>query len=379
MTDPRTRRAAAAALALCALAAPAQADPVVTLTDPARDDRGPGDYVYPSGAWYARGQYDLRRFEARVVGDDLELRITLDSPVRALVEPRTNAATTLDLQNGLYVQQIDIYLDTAPGRGTGFTAGIPGRRVDFDPEQAWDHAIVLTPQPYKARALLRDWGLPGAHVSVPTGVYHEGPTVIARVPLDRLGGPPEAHWGYAITICGASWDHSFQAVDRLADDHRLDIYTLPVHTVAESAAFGGGEIGARHTQVIDTFTPPERTQKSVLGGRATLAMIYPDPAAARARGVVTTPAPAPPSDPESDPEPTTGPAVASVLDTTVVIARPPAELAPFRLGEVIGPDGARVGKLVVNVIKPEFATATIVEGLGAIHAGMAVRFPDAQE
>lgn len=379
MTDPRTRRAVAAALALCALAAPAHADPVVTLTDPAHDDFGPGDYVYPSGAWYVRGQYDLRRFEARVVGDDLELRVTLDSPIRPPIEPRTNAATTLDLQNGLYVQQIDIYLDTAPGRGTGFTAGIPGRRVDFDPEQAWDHAIVLTPQPYKARALLQDWGLPGAHVTVPTGVYHEGPTVIARVPLDRLGGKPEPHWGYAISVCGAAWDHSFQAVDRLVDDHRLDIYTLPVHTVAEDAAFGGGEIGARHTQVIDAFTPPERTQKSVLGGRATLAMIYPDRAAAEARGVVTTPAPAAPATPTSDPDAPTGPAVASVLDTTVVITRAPADLAPFRLGEVIGPDGAPVGKLVVNVIKPEFVTATIVEGLGAIHAGMAVRFPGSKE
>ncbi|MCB9530041.1 MAG: hypothetical protein H6701_16925 [Myxococcales bacterium] len=368
---PRHRRDLALALgALAALAAapgsPAHAAPVIALTDPAHDDDGPGGYVHPSGRPYARGQYDLRRFEAEVVGDVLELRVTLDAPIRRPIEPRISGARTIALDNGVYVQNIDVYLDTTPG--AGFTEGIPGRRVSFAPADAWDHAIVLTPQPYKVRAVLEGWGRAGAHVSVPADVVDEGRTAIARVPLDRLGGPPAPHWGYAIAVSGARWDETLAVVDLLTDDARLDAYTLPVHTVAENEAFGGGALGAAHTQVIDIFTPPGLTQRDALAGRAILPMIRLDgrPPAA--------PAPAAAPAPEATPA-AADPTIKDILDTTVVITGAPPT-APYRLAEVYDRDGRRAGKVVVTAIHPEFVTATIVEGLATIQRGMTVRFPE---
>lgn len=376
------------ALAILAGAAPAPAAPphaiqAITLTDPAHDDHGPGHYVHPSGRPYTRGLFDLRRFEATVVDDTLELRVTLAAPIRKPIEPRVSGARTLDLDNGIYVQHIDIYLDTTPGHDIGFTQGIPGRRVSFAPENAWDHAIILTPEPYKIRALLEDWGPPGTQVSVPADVRHEGPTAIARIPLDRLGGPPEPHWGYAITVSGAAWQGTFAVVDRIADRHQLDAYTLPVHTVAENEAFGGGEIGGSHTQVIDIFTPPGHSQRQALTGRAVIPMTYPDPAAARAAGVPVPgfgAAPAPAPEPSEPSEPSAAPAatIKDMLDTTLVITGAPAT-APYRLGEVYAADGTRAGKVVVTALHPEFITATIVEGQETIRKGMTVRFPAAKD
>ncbi|MEZ4430765.1 MAG: glucodextranase DOMON-like domain-containing protein, partial [bacterium] len=264
----------------------------------------------------------------------------------------------------------DVYLDTTPG--AGFTEGIPGRRVSFAPADAWDHAIVLTPQPYKVRAVLEGWGPPGAHVSVPADVYTQGPTAIARVPLDRLGGPPAPHWGYAIAVSGARWDETLAVVDLLTDERHLDAYTLPVHTVAENEAFGGGALGDAHTQVIDVFTPPGQRQRDALAGRAILPMNRlearpptPPPLAAAA------PAEAPPAAGPTPADPT----IKDILDTTVVITGAPPT-APYRLAEVYGPDGRRAGKVVVTAIHPEFVTATIVEGLATIQRGMTVRFPE---
>lgn len=359
----------------------------VVLDDPAGDDRGPGDYVHPSDPRFARGLFDLRRFEARPQADHLELRITVGRPVRPPVEPRVSGAATLDLDNGIYVQNIDVYLDLTPGEG--ITESIPGRRVRFHPKQGWELAVVLTPQPHATRSLLEDWGLPASRVIVPSTVRREGPTLVARLPYDRLGGPPPPGWGVAITISGAAWQESLALLDRLVDTHRLDAYTLPVHTVAESEAFGGGAIGASHPQVIDLFTPPGVTQAQALGGAGpagftTIPMIYPDPAAARAAGFAvelfggadgTGAIGSHAIDATAEPSAR----VRDVLEATVVIVDAPADLAPFRLGEVIGADGARAGKVVITAIHPEFVTATVVEGLAAIRRGMAVRFPDAPD
>ena len=80
------------ALAIVAGAAPAPAAPsatqatqatrAITLTDPAHDDHGPGHYVHPSGRPYTRGLFDLRRFEATVVDDTLELRTIANTDIR---------------------------------------------------------------------------------------------------------------------------------------------------------------------------------------------------------------------------------------------------------------------------------------------------------
>lgn len=415
-SDPRLPVCATALVAsLCLGLSMASADSAhaappasVSLDDPRYDDTGSGRYVYPSGGSYRPGQFDLRRLEVSADGDDIVFRVSLAAPLRKPAGARVSDARALELRNGIYVQNVDIYVDSIPGVGRGFTDGIPGRRISFDPAQAWDVAIVLTPQPYPVRAIVEDWHPAGPQVVVPANVRSAGSTLVARVPAERFGGPLDAGWGFAVTVSGAAWQPSFDAVDRLTGTHRLDAYTLPVHTVAEDGAFGGGTVGGNHPQVIDILVPPGVSQKATLGahdarsGRlARVPMVYARPEAARALGVPPAAlafAPRSPTPARSaasgvpasalaglsadSPTPVGGSAeshIRDVLDTTVVIANPPGGLAQFRLAAIHGPDGARVGKVVVMQVHPEFVTATIVEGLGAIRKGMAVRFTDPEE
>lgn len=360
--------------------------PAVTLDDPADDDRGPGHYVYPSGSRFGRGQLDLRRFEVIDRADHAELRITVAAPPKKPIEAHNAVGGQVDLSNGIYIQNIDVYVDMTPG--VGLIEGLPGRRVAFHPEQGWELAVVLTPQPYGLRSVMEDWGLPGTQVYVPTGVIHEGPTFVARVPHARLGGPVRPEWGWAVAISGATWAQNFELTDRLVDDHQLDAYTLPVHTVPQDDAFGGGTVGGVHPQVIDILTPPGVTQKQLLSAHdaaakrfATVAMVYPHPEKAAAAGHGVTPdrfAGVTPAD-GSTAAPAARPRVRDVLETTVVIVDPPAGLAAYKLGVVLDADDRPVGKVVVTAIRSEFVTASIVEGLDAIREGMAVRFPQPQE
>ena len=52
-------------------------------------------------------------------------------------------------------------------------------------------------------------------------------------------------------------------------------HTLPVPTVAENEAFGGGEIGGSHTQVIDIFTPPGHSPRQALTRPAVIPVAHP--------------------------------------------------------------------------------------------------------
>ncbi len=382
----RLRASASVLSAVLVAASPAPAADLggpIALEDPADDDRGPGDYVYPSGSRFQRGAFDLRRFEVIVRGDHSELRVTVGQPARKPIEARISDARAIELKNGIYVQNIDVYIDMTPGMGQ--VEGLPGRRVGFHPTQGWEMAVVLTPMPYGVRAVMGDWGLPGSQVFVPADVYHEGPTFVARVPHARLGGPPQASWGWAVAVGGATWEKSFAVLDRVTDRHALDAYTLPVHTVAQDDAFGGGLIGGNHPQVVDILTPAGLDQYRLLASHdpktqrlATVPMVYPDPAAATAAGhAVKLPDLAPDAAPAEAAPPTAR--IRDVLETTVVIVDPPEGVAPYRLVEVLDDEGAPVGKLVINAIRSEFVTATVVEGLGAIRPGMAVRLPAARK
>ena len=357
---------------------------IVSIDDPRHDDFGPGSYLYPTGRPYRAGQFDLRRFELGVDGDFASMTITLDTPLRRPFEPRITEARTVDLNNGVYIQNIDIYIDSVPGRGNGFTDAVPGRNLRFDEDGAWDVAVVLTPRPYEVRAALEGWR-PSAQVYVPTGVRSRGTEITARVPLGVLGGRPEPSWGYTVVVSGATWEQSLDFQRRISGAHTPNAYTMRVTTVAEPEAFGGGELTFFHPYVIDILTPPGRHQKVILGRHdasterlASIPMVYPDPeaharaVAARparhraAEAVVSEPPPAAPGTIES--------VVRDVLEGTVVLDRPQGELATLRLGAVIDTDGDTVGKLLVTAVHSSFVLATIVDGADAIRPGAVVRF-----
>ena len=123
---------------------------VWTQADARGDDRGPGTYQYPSGDVYRPGSFDLRRLVVKREGDFVVFEVSLEAPIVRPEEVRLSDATSISLDNRIYVQNVDVYIDRDPGGGV--TEAVPGRRVRFAAEHAWDVALVLTPQPIVVRS-----------------------------------------------------------------------------------------------------------------------------------------------------------------------------------------------------------------------------------
>jgi carbohydrate-binding DOMON domain-containing protein len=372
-----TRLAGAAALAVLALTLPrlarAEPIPVVSFEDAANDATGPGTYTPPGDTGYQDGDFDLRRFAVLTDGEDVLFVVTLGAAIRSPPLELQTGSTPVQLQNGIYLQNIDIYLDT--GQGSGSSACIPGRRVTFADGRTWKAAVVLTPQPGPARAITREaLGRAADHVVFAEGLTVRGRTITARVPAALIGGAPRPSWGYSVHVSGARWERTFAVGNRLRGTYEPDAFTMPVLTTPEAFAFGGAPIGDAHPRVVDVLLPPGVDQREVLGsydlvsGRwARVPFVY-----AQTPG----PVPLPTSAPEAATLvlPSTAFAVVDASDTMVTISGPVKELKPMQLGQVLGPRGELVARLVIVQVLEKGAVASVVPGGGPIAAGASVTF-----
>jgi hypothetical protein len=202
---------------------------VLDVTDPEKDDYGPGSYVYPTDAVFTAGSFDILNFQ---VGSDDE-NIIFKFTVRGPVENVWNSP------NGLSIQTFDIYIDT-DGDGQGGSTLLPGRNLALQDGLAWDFAV--TAEGWEAGIFT-----PGA----------EGPEKIAsanefqvvadpgqqkvtiRVPKAILGETPEA-WQYAAMVLSQE-GYPSGGVMRVRD----------VNPAAEQWRIGGAPAGTSHTRVID--------------------------------------------------------------------------------------------------------------------------------
>ncbi|MFN2546154.1 MAG: glucodextranase DOMON-like domain-containing protein, partial [Myxococcales bacterium] len=113
-------------LLLCATAATASPVEIASFDDAAGDATGPGSYVPPGDGEFTEGDFDLRRFAVYSDGDAVLFEVTLGAPIRRpSITQRTNASE-IQLWNGIYLQNIDIYVDTDRASAAGYTACIPG-------------------------------------------------------------------------------------------------------------------------------------------------------------------------------------------------------------------------------------------------------------
>ncbi|MEM7678289.1 MAG: glucodextranase DOMON-like domain-containing protein, partial [Myxococcota bacterium] len=362
-----------------AFAAPPQG--LLDLADDRNDDKGPGSYVYPSEQNYRPGQFDLRRFQIRQDGTNLIFAVELDSSLRKPDIARFSDAVEIRLENGVYVQNIDICIDNIKGQGE--VRSIPGRRVRFKRSEGWDVCVVITPLPYRARSMLSGWKSNG-RVIVPVGVRSHDSWVEARVPIVDLGGPYDPSWGFQVLISGSQWQISFDAVNRLMGSHVTNVFTMPVTTVAEQLAFGGGELSNFHPWVIDILTPPLSSQTRALrsfdGERrsfATVPMVYPNPVAHQSAVKRAQPAPGTAQEntsvlPDSD-EFVYG-TIKDVSGDLIVLSIDPESVAAFRLGDVLDEEGQVVAHVVTSQIHKSFVVATPVDGRKQIRPDLKVRF-----
>ncbi len=109
----------------------------VSFKDPTGDDKGPGNYVYPTDKVYTPGSFDLTEFKMKVTGDKADFSVTIGAK---LEDP-------WGMGGGFAIQMVFIFIDTDNKEGSGFTKSLPGLNVEFAPADAWDKCVILSPQP----------------------------------------------------------------------------------------------------------------------------------------------------------------------------------------------------------------------------------------
>jgi len=213
-----------------ALAGAARADGV-KFTDPVGDDKGPGNYTYPTDGVYTPGSFDLIEFEV-TGGDSPDFKVTVNDKL----------ADPWGMGVGFAVHNIFVFIDKDGVAGSGHTEGLPGLDVQFAPESAWEKVVILSPQPTsrvakeaeaKAGALAKD-------VVIPRRTTGSGRTITGKVKLEDLGGGDPSKWGYQVVV---------QSNEGFPDKN--DLLTRNVNEFEGQHRFGGGNDGDCDPELMD--------------------------------------------------------------------------------------------------------------------------------
>ena len=354
------------------------------------DDADDVSYLTPRDTSFQDGDFDLRRFAVSTDGDDILFEVRMGAPFRQPDVSQRTQQSNLQLWNNVYLQNIDIYVDTDRGR-TGYSICIPGRRVAFAGGRTWKQAVVITPQPGAARTVAEDaMGEAARHVIFAEGLEVRGRTVTARVPAIAFGGPPQKWWGYSVHVSGASWERSFSVTDRLRGSREANAFTLPVQSIPEAYAFGGAPAGEQHPRVVDVLLPRGADQKALLRSFTAdsfarvpfVALEEPPspgapaavPAEAAAASNPPSEASAPPAPEKPKPPPAPELKVSFVAGNMISLAGTVPGLEPMQFGEVLGADGNPVARVVVVQVVEGGVVVSAVEGAEKIKSGARVRF-----
>lgn len=207
----------------------------IEFKDPKGDDKGPGNYTYPTDPIYVAGSFDLVKATIEDKGDKIDFKISFNAPV------------TFNWGDFWDVQQLQIYLDFDKVEGSGHTETIPGTQVLIDPANAWEKVIFIDPHTIpkingeielKAAHLKDDIVLPAKNKPI-------GKSIKATVNKADLGIGEDvdiSKWGYGILMLSATgfpgdWCVLMRRVNEYNGQHR----------------FGNGADGAGDPNVMDLF------------------------------------------------------------------------------------------------------------------------------
>ena len=102
--------------------------PVLTTTDPANDDNGPGTYQYPTSSNFTAGSFDLTGFRVSQTATDVYLQISL-----------RDLAPTFGSNFG--AQLLDIYARDPSVASTSTSSAIPQENYTIAPGDAWSERV----------------------------------------------------------------------------------------------------------------------------------------------------------------------------------------------------------------------------------------------
>ena len=221
-------------------AATAQA---VEFTDPRGDDKGPGNYSYPTDGVYKAGSFDLVKFKAEKSGANVDFSVDVAS----------NLEDPWGMGGGFAVQMVFVFIKTGPGGNTDTPAGL---NLKFAPGHEWNKVVVLSPQK-KARVTGEAEAKLGAmakDVVVPNLTRGRGRTISGSVPLSELGGDGNVDgWSYQVVVQS---NEGFPAAG--------DFLTRKVNEYEGQHRFGGGNDGDCDPHAMDVLDGPDAKQADML-------------------------------------------------------------------------------------------------------------------
>lgn len=208
---------------------------VLRWRDTLHDDRGPGDYFYPTGLQFPPGSWDLLRFEVEPTNTEVTFVFGFDS----LTNPGRGP-------NGFSLPLVDLYIDINHSAGAGSQEFLPGRPGMTEAADAWEYALSAD-----------GWGaefyqfVPGRDprlVATFSVVKTTDTAFAVTVPRRYFRGDPES-WGYAVAVMGrASGGTPMRVEEEPGADH-----------------FGGGLPGVEAPPYIDLLVPTGHSQRRILG------------------------------------------------------------------------------------------------------------------
>jgi carbohydrate-binding DOMON domain-containing protein len=219
--------------AVCAAMSGAALAGNVAFKDPVGDDKGPGNYVYPTDAVYTPGSFDLTEFKV-TDGAQLDFAVTFNDKLK---DP-------WGMGVGFATQMVFIFIDTDGAAGSGKTQGLPGLNVQFAPESAWEKVVILSPQPAsrvsseirtKAPDLSKD-------IIVPRRTVGAGKTISAKVKKEDIGSSDPATWSYQVVV---------QSNEGFPE--KTDLLTRKVNEFEGQHRFGGGNDANCDPHVMDVL------------------------------------------------------------------------------------------------------------------------------
>jgi carbohydrate-binding DOMON domain-containing protein len=216
----------------------------VEFTDPRGDDKGPGNYTYPTDGVYKAGSFDLVKLKAEKSGNNVDFSVDVGA----------NLEDPWGMGVGFAVQMVFIFIKTgAPG---GYSDTFTGLNVKFAPGSEWNKVVVLSPQK-KARVTGEAEAKLGAmakDVVVPNLTRGRGRTISGSVPLAELGGDGNVDgWSYQVVMQS---NEGFPAA--------TDFLTRKVNEYEGQHRWGGGHDGDCDPHAMDVLDGADAKQADML-------------------------------------------------------------------------------------------------------------------
>jgi alpha-amylase/alpha-mannosidase (GH57 family) len=215
---------------------------VLDISDPIKDDHGPGSYSYPTDTVFPPGVFDILNFQVGSDDENIIFKFSMRGPVE-------NAWGS---PNGLSVQTYDIYIDE-DGDGKGGVNFLPGRNLALQDGFAWDYAITVEgwePAIYVPGEAGPEKIATSSDFEILPDAGQQKVTI--RIPRSILGDNPQ-DWKYAAMVLSQE-GYPSSGVQRVRD----------VNQKAEQWRLGGSPADTNHTRVVDLVWPEQGKQEEWL-------------------------------------------------------------------------------------------------------------------